>query len=485
MPALQDWISQNSPMIYFLYGQVFFLTGFAVWLHLRDVSNLRLARHLWLLAAFGMLHGAAEWGYVFVPLQRPNLTGSVGNALMNLHIVIIALSFFFLFEFGCKLLAETYTRLRWLPLLPGVVFTAWFLVFASFEPLAAREGGLPEWFALSEVWARYLLALPGAATAAVALWSQMGQFEAFGLPKLVRDLRGSALSLGFYSVVSGLVVPKADVIPAYWFNQEALLARTGVPVQILRALCGAALTVLIIRTLHVFQEEQRRRLEAAERGRMLLEERERLGRELHDGVIQSIYAAGLGLQAIKGRVNEPEVVGPRIELTLQQLDGAIADLRDFLQGLDPVRMQGRELAQQLGEITAAFESAHSLTVHLQLEGEPPEPLPDLVTIHLVAAVQEAMTNVSKHAGAANVNVSFSFDDEHTRVCVADDGRGFDPSHKREAGHYGLRNLEQRARILGGELLIDTAPGAGCRVELTVPHSAWYGKGDLPDASAAG
>ena len=199
-----------------------------------------------------------------------------------------------------------------------------------------------------------------------------------------------------------------------------------------------------------------------------LEERDRIGRDLHDGVIQSIYATGLGLEECMRLAAEgsPEVK-PRLEEAIEGLNTVIRDVRNYLVGLDPEELQGRDVAGALDGLVRGLALNSLLAADLSVE----EGIDRLLTrdqvIHLFQICREALTNVIRHARASRVALSLGRDDGSVRLRVEDDGVGFEPGARPGVGR-GLRNMSERARRLGGELSVTSAQGRGTRIALRIP-----------------
>ncbi len=206
-----------------------------------------------------------------------------------------------------------------------------------------------------------------------------------------------------------------------------------------------------------------------------VEERERIGRELHDGVIQAIYGAGLALDDAVHTIPEQPAAGQdKVRRVMAALDRTIGEIRTFIMGLES--RESREppgpLAQQLAELVEEYQ-ASSVPIDLRIEGRPPRPLdPDTVR-HLAQAAREALANAIQHSGAGRVEVGLRFQDDGLTLRVTDDGRGFDLQSAEGDGPAGrgrgLVNLRERVRQLGGRLEIDTAPGRGTVVRALVPY----------------
>lgn len=196
---------------------------------------------------------------------------------------------------------------------------------------------------------------------------------------------------------------------------------------------------------------------------VLLEERERVARELHDGIIQSLYAIGMQLQLIRLTEKAPDTNLPDI---IHTLDRVIEDIRSYIMNLKSVNYAEQTVQQVLEDVVARLHIPPSLAIEVDAPRRlPPFPAPVLEAVCQIT--QEALSNAVRHAAADNVRISASEDDHIFRLVVEDDGQGFEnrtPDHE----GLGLRNIQQRARIHGGNIRIQTTPKEGTRVILTIP-----------------
>lgn len=213
--------------------------------------------------------------------------------------------------------------------------------------------------------------------------------------------------------------------------------------------------------LHRQQRDQSRSLAVAE-------ERDRIGRDLHDGVIQSIYAAGLTLEDIASRADkEPQEVGPRIESVVGDLNQSIVDIRSYIMDLRPRELQGRRLDEALASLVQYLEDRTGVDVVIDVDVEMSD-LSEQYAVNLWHIFQESFSNIEKYANAAAVKVSMSISDGTLLLDIADDGKGFDLATAELGRGYGLPNIKDRAERLGGMLLIESAQGQGTRLKILVP-----------------
>jgi PAS domain S-box-containing protein len=221
-------------------------------------------------------------------------------------------------------------------------------------------------------------------------------------------------------------------------------------------------------TAHRQAEEALRSSE--QRLRRSLEERVRIGRDLHDGIIQSIYAVGLGLgECRRWIVQKPEAAQARLSECVDDLNAVIREVRAFIGGLQPEALKGSELGVALEKMSRSWESAHSATVKLSVDSRAANLLDTDQATHLFQIARESLSNSQRHSGASNVTISLSLDHGYICLEVGDDGRGFDPRAVSPTGR-GLLNIKARAADLGALMELKSAPGQGTLARIKIPVS---------------
>jgi signal transduction histidine kinase len=200
---------------------------------------------------------------------------------------------------------------------------------------------------------------------------------------------------------------------------------------------------------------------------VVVEERERIGRDLHDGIIQRIYGVNLSLDDVPQLVSsEPDEAARRVDAAIDSLNQAIADIREFIYILRPPGGAVGALAASLQALAAEVRMNSSLPVEVTADEIPR--VPGQSVSELINITREALSNVARHAGARRADVSLEAHDGELLLEVSDDGAGFAPDALLDAGHHGLVNMRQRAERMGGTLRIDSRPGFGTRIIVTVP-----------------
>ena len=201
----------------------------------------------------------------------------------------------------------------------------------------------------------------------------------------------------------------------------------------------------------------------------VLQERERFGMDLHDGVIQSIYAVGLMLEDAKERPKaQQQEVRTIIARSIDGLNDVIRDIRNYILDLRPQRFQGRHLPDGLAELAREVRAHSFLNVDVQIESGDWTRLPPEDTVEILHIAREALTNVRKHARASWVEISLTRQTETLVLAVADNGIGFDWDQAINNEGNGLRNMQDRAEALGGKIAFTRREAGGLYVELLIP-----------------
>lgn len=197
-------------------------------------------------------------------------------------------------------------------------------------------------------------------------------------------------------------------------------------------------------------------------------ERERLSRDLHDGIIQTLFSVGMGLDGARVLVHrDPDRVAARLDHAIDVIDTAIRDLRNTIFDLRPDDAAGLGLRSGLVELAREHEVNALTRPRLVLPDRVEVEVPVALVPDIMHVVREALANVARHAGASDVEVALDLTDDVVEVVVVDDGVGFDPDQP-SAGH-GLVNVRERAGLHGGSVTVDAAPGRGTRVQVRFPR----------------
>src|SRR5215216_2338428 len=283
---------------------------------------------------------------------------------------------------------------------------------------------------------------------------------------------GKAVALADASADDRTAQPivRAGVGPAL-FIPLAVRGHTLGSLTVANASGGPPLREAAVQLVETFAEQAAVALEYARlQGELhrlaVLEDRERIAKELHDGAIQALFAVGMGLQGSALLAGDDDLRG-RLQNAVEELDRVIRDLRNYIFGLRPGILADRQLDQALQGLVEEFGQRTGVVAVAEVD---PAAAAELTgrAADVVQMAREALSNVSRHAMAVTCRVSL-YRDEHGGVLeIDDDGRGFDPAATRGTGQ-GLRNLRERAEGLGGRAEINSTPGRGTRVRVTIPR----------------
>jgi signal transduction histidine kinase len=458
----RNFFTINSELIFFVYGLSFFVLGLAIALSSRHSSRLEFAHSLNWLAAFGFLHGFHEWGQFFIPIQSTYLSPDFIQALNYLNLILLAVSFSCLYGFGLALL-EPLGHLKWLHIGFATLLLAWVLM--AVIPFRMWFTDFSTWYNSVDALTRYLIGLPSGMLAAYALREHtIKRIVPLDVPRIVQAMQISGITMAIYAVVTGLVVPPVSFFPGNLLNTTTFTQYLIVPPQLVRAIIGLALAMTTIRFLEIFDVVTNRQIEAMEQERIVLDERERIARELHDGTIQKVYTAGLLVRSAQ-KLAEPETpLSGRLSTAVGVLDDAIGDLRQNLNELHTPTQPPEPLKPAIHKLAFDPRFASLVAVELNLDLPDTCSLSPQRTIHVLAVLQEALANIVRHAQARHVTIDSMSQGNRLRLSVSDDGIGLP---EQVSDGYGLRNMRERAALLHGELHVEKL-SRGTRVTLDIP-----------------
>jgi signal transduction histidine kinase len=202
----------------------------------------------------------------------------------------------------------------------------------------------------------------------------------------------------------------------------------------------------------------------------VVDERERISKDLHDGIIQNMYAVGLSLEDVPELMagDRPEAAA-RVERAIDAIHLAIQDIRNFIFGLRPGLLEGGSLVAGLAALVEEYRHNTIIELELHVPAAAVEPPGDVIG-HLLAIASESLSNVVRHSQASRASVDLAAPDGAAPLVlrIEDNGTGFDPAAVVKLGHQGLSNTRERALQIGGSAEIESRPGQGTTVIITVP-----------------
>ena len=221
----------------------------------------------------------------------------------------------------------------------------------------------------------------------------------------------------------------------------------------------------------VVRDVTERRREEAERTRLMAEielrtDRDRIAMDLHDGIIQSLYAVGLGLEVAIDDLGEGEPEARKqIERSIDEMNQVVQDIRRYIYELRPSHYTG-DVRTSLAELAREFGDRAGPEIMVSLPEDPPA-LDEEQAVALVHVAKEALNNVHKHARAGTVRLELAQNGAGLQLVIADDGIGLERTEYPEQ-HRGLRNMKLRAQLAGADFRVESVPGEGTSIMLTLP-----------------
>jgi signal transduction histidine kinase len=200
----------------------------------------------------------------------------------------------------------------------------------------------------------------------------------------------------------------------------------------------------------------------------LLEERERIGMDLHDGIIQSLYGIGMNLDLMRlsGGASESE-----LGTTIGNLNDVIEDIRGYIMNLHGGTQKGKSVRENLVEILSRLYTPENLHIILEAPETPP-PVTPVVFEAVCQMANEAISNAIRHAQATQITIRAEQLKTSFTITVEDNGRGFDVTKLTHSEGLGLRNLQQRAALLSGQVSVESTAGNGTRLTISMPVRAY-------------
>lgn len=448
---LREFFFLNRSIVLFIYGQVFFILGLSIFLQSRRYSRLKLARHLRWMAAFGILHGFHEWGMIFIPVQKAYMTDKAIDVFHMVHLLLLSLSFLCLLKFGLEMLENN----RYINASLFVLSSIWAIIFIYALNTYSET---VEWVNLSSVWSRYLLGAPGAFAASFGLYQFAHEVKLISDQRSYRMMQIAGISLLIYGILGGLIVPDEPFFPANILNYTLIESFLGIPVQVYRSLVGVVLAYSMIRAMEIFHIEVDQMIEQMEISTIQSVERDRIGQEIHDGVLQSIYSASLITSSLTNLIKDDPILLERIQQVKEVLNQAIVELRSYMVSLRIPKSQNT-LKDELAMLINQPRFSGLLNISLNIPSE--NALSASQISHLFSIAQEALSNIVRHAHAENAHIIFESKKPLSQFSIIDDGIGFDLENSNRG--FGLQTVDDHTQLLGGELSITSGHTHGTTI----------------------
>jgi len=478
-------------IVFFIYGLAFFSMGLAMALEYGRSSLLVETRLLRPLAVFGLLHGLHEWLEIII-LQAQLLDLHFPPFASWLRLGILVISFASLVAYGVQIMYPP----RRFAAIDAVVGAGLVLLYFALLNLTQHVPWINPngWENGADALARYVLAVPGGILAGLALLRQANQSHSTEHPILANKLRWAAWGLALYGLTQLFVSP-SPFFPANIFNTDNFVTITGLPIQVVRAALAVLITFNLIRATQITEKgrqnqlsaAQNERLEALERVQYELEKREalrlellkhiviaqeeeraRISRELHDETAQTLSAFGLTLAALRQRITEQPILTDLID-QLHALNSQMSrGIYRLVHDLRPAQLDDLGLIPAIQHLVHEGQRLSGLKITLKIDGTRQRMDPFIETV-LFRVVQEALTNIERHAQTNYADIHFAFEPHQVKLRVRDEGQGFDLKQNHDdRGGWGLAGMKERTASVGGEFIVQSAPNSGTLIEVTIP-----------------
>ncbi len=207
------------------------------------------------------------------------------------------------------------------------------------------------------------------------------------------------------------------------------------------------------------------------KGMATLEERERIAQELHDSIAQDLGAVHLKLAAVENSMSVSGIPAAKEDVRhiRKIIKSSYVDVREAIFGLRAMISKSVQFIPALTEYLRDFSETRNIPIELKLDETEAAGLSNLAEIQLIRIIQEALNNMFKHAQATAGTITFEQDGTFLKVTIADNGKGFVPEEiAAKKLHFGLQTMQERARGLGGQFSVDSAPGKGTKVIVLLP-----------------
>jgi len=201
----------------------------------------------------------------------------------------------------------------------------------------------------------------------------------------------------------------------------------------------------------------------------IIEERNRLAREIHDTLAQGLTGIALKLETVDAMLemgNEPDKIRQTVEQALNLTRVNLEEARRSVLDLRAAPLEGRNLVEALNALAQDYTTRENLPVRVRVTGGS-RPLPVRIEVGLYRIVQEGLNNISRHAEASEARIELNITPEHIQLLIEDDGRGFDPTQV-PLDRFGLIGLNERVKLLGGKLGLESNTNEGTQIEIVIP-----------------
>ncbi|MGD9569134.1 MAG: sensor histidine kinase [Sedimentibacter sp.] len=448
--------------LYFIYGLSFFVMGvLALNQQGNRVSNIAFIKYIKYLGYFGIVHGISEWMSMIISIR---FYPGYEIWIYIFKIFLKAVSSCILMYFGLNIIASEGKLKKYIRLLPILLFVIWTIGFQlTFMKFISNFSWLPVYSVIT----RYFIGFPADILTAIGLYKQgkriddvfMGIHTKFNL---------LAILFLIYSLLSGLLVSKTGFFPANIINKELFFNLFGFPVEVGRTTLAIGITMLFTKIIRVISWEMEEQILRMSMQQGMEQERAKMGRDLHDCIIQELFAIGLQLNNYMVDGDDQEKLS-QIKNIRDNINGTILKIRDFIGNVSTKEIEMSQLKDCLLELIDSFKVNYFLNVDFDynvnilsigyLSSE------KLTQVYYI--VQEVLSNIVKHANATLAKVEINSNLSSVKITVADNGKGFNLKEIHNFKGYGIKTIKERVALADGTLKIESS-SKGTRISIVIP-----------------
>ncbi|WNF36699.1 ATP-binding protein [Bacillaceae bacterium IKA-2] len=456
--------------IYLLYGLVFIAMGiYASGKKEQVVAQNALVKSLKYLGAFGIIHGLSEWVTMVV---ITNMYQDEYVYLFYIKQLLKAVSFSFLLYFGISLLDKSGKYWLIVRMLPVFILAIW---VTGLLALIAQYG--LDYHLLHQkynsVLVRYFMAFPASILTAWALYRQATMTNKKKLYDVQVKYKRLAAIFLIYGLVDGLIIKEMDFFPASVINNRMFFEWVGFPVQVLKIVIGVGIVYVLVQVINTFGLERKARMKKLEQQKIASEERKNLGMEVHDSIIQNMYAATLKIKYLHKKTTG-DAYSAQIAETYQEvivdLGDAIKKTREFISDSTIEQIQLKELKNRIMLLVESFDSNYGESIVVSLDDHDSlldNELSTKESTNIFYIVQEAVSNSVKHSRGTFIKIEMESKSNALHIKIIDNGAGFSLDNVNPLIHFGFKAMSERAEQIGGTLNIRNRK-SGTEVELLIP-----------------
>lgn len=428
-----------------------------------EESSFPLLKSIHYLGYFGIIHGITEW---IIMIRIAEIFPHYNRNLLVLGAFTNGLSFVFLWIFGAKLLQKKGKVKIIIKGLPWFLFAVWFIGFLLYYSIYNTTS--LHWVFVEDIMSRYFIGLPGALISAFALNKNAKAMKNLKLDSVALKLNGMAILFGLYGFFAGAIVDNKGFFPSNLLNKFFFFNTFGFPVELARASTALGITILFVGVIKVFKWEVDKKIERLTKQQIASQERRKLGQELHDVIIQNLFATGLYVENLIEIETRSEPL-ENLNYIKSNLNETIMQIRQFIGKVSSHAVEIEDLKLKLTKLINSFQKTCNIPIELRYN------LPEITlgslshekVTEIYYIIQEALSNGIKHANATHIIVDISTTLNTVVAVVHDNGKGFETEKAPSGNHYGLISMKERALRINGLLEIRSNE-KGTTISITIP-----------------